>query len=82
MLILYRKKGDSILIGDDITISVVESNGDGVRLAIDAPREVSILRKELVEAAEANREAAETSIDTKVALVKMNEILKKKEHNS
>ncbi len=82
MLILYRKKGDSILIGDDITISVVESNGDGVRLAIDAPREVSILRKELVEAAEANREAAETSIDTKAALVKMNEILKKKEHNS
>lgn len=82
MLILYRKKGDAIVIGDDITISVIESNADGARLAIDAPREVAILRKELLEAAEANREAAETDLaENKEALIKMNAIIKKKEHN-
>lgn len=82
MLILYRKKGDSILIGDNITISVMESNTDGVRLAIDAPREVSIFRKELMEAAEVNRESAEISADasqSKDILLKMNEMLKRKE---
>ena len=80
MLILYRKKGDSILIGDNITISVIESNADGVRLAIAAPREVSILRKELMEAAEVNREAAGTdAVDNKEVLRKMNEMLKRKD---
>lgn len=81
MLVLYRKKGDSILIGEDITLTVVESSGDGVRLAIDAPRDVAILRKELLEAAEVNREAAKADAANKNALLKMNEILKKKEHD-
>ena len=81
MLVLYRKRGDSILIGEDITLTVIESGGDGVRLAIDAPRDVAILRKELLEAAEVNREAAKADAENKKALLKMNEILKKKEHN-
>ena len=81
MLILYRKKGDSILIGNDITVSVVENSADGVRLAIDAPREVTIMRKELMEAAEANREAAKAdTVKNKETLHKMNEMLKKREH--
>lgn len=81
MLILYRKKGDAIVIGDNITISVVESGTDGVRLAIDAPREVSIMRKELMDAANANREAlkadAKPNMDT---VKKMSALLKKREH--
>ncbi len=81
MLVLYRKKGESIVIGDDISVTVVESSGDGVRLAIGAPREVSILRKELLEAAEVNREAAKADADSKKSLVQMNEMLKKKEHD-
>jgi carbon storage regulator len=81
VLVLYRKRGDSILIGEDITLTVIESSGDGVRLAIDAPRDVAILRKELLEAAEVNREAAKADAANKKALLKMNEILKKKEHN-
>lgn len=80
MLVLYRKKGDSILIGEDITVTIVESSSDGVRLAIDAPRDVAILRKELLEAAEVNREAAKADAADKKALLRMNEILKKKEH--
>lgn len=81
MLILYRKKGDSIVIGENITISVVESGAEGVRLAIDAPREVSIMRKELMDAANANREALKADAKpNKETLKKMNALLKKKEH--
>ncbi len=58
MLILRRKTGESLILGDNIKITVVESNSDGVRLAIDAPKEVSILREELLEAMKANQEAA------------------------
>ena len=58
MMMVRRKTGESLILGDDIKITVVESNSDGVRLAIDAPKEVSILREELVEAMRANEEAA------------------------
>lgn len=76
MLILYRKKGDSIVINENITVSIVETGSDGVRIAIDAPRNVSILRKELIDAAEAaNREAA--VVDQKTML-KMKDLLEKK----
>lgn len=85
MLILYRKKGESIVIGDNITVSVVESGSDGVRLAIDAPRTIPILRQELMEAVQANQEAAEGDIshhigDNQATLKKVSEILKQREH--
>ncbi|MFR1726908.1 carbon storage regulator [[Clostridium] hylemonae] len=57
MLVLQRKKGKSLLLGDDIQISVVDIGADTVRLAIEAPKDVKILRKELAEAAIANQEA-------------------------
>ncbi len=79
MLILYRKKGEAIRIGDNITISIVESGADGVRIAIDAPKEVPIMREELVEAADANREAVNSdAAKNKEALKQMNALLKKK----
>lgn len=55
MLVLRRRKNESILIGDDIRITILETAGDGVRLAIDAPRNISILREELSHAEEVNR---------------------------
>ena len=58
MLILQRKAGESLLIGEDITVRVVSVDGPRVRLAIDAPEDVSILRSELVIAATANRDSA------------------------
>lgn len=58
MLILQRKAGESLVIGEDITVRVVSVDGTRVRLAISAPEDVSILRSELVIAAEANRESA------------------------
>jgi len=57
MLVLQRKKGESLLLGEDIQISVVDIGTDTVRLAIEAPKDVKILRKELAEAAIVNQEA-------------------------
>ena len=48
MLILQRKAGESLVIGEDITIRVVSVDGTRVRLAIAAPEDVPILRSELV----------------------------------
>ncbi|MBR2695171.1 MAG: carbon storage regulator CsrA [Thermoguttaceae bacterium] len=50
MLVLSRKKNESIVINDNITIVVVEVRGDKVRLGIDAPKEVPVHRKEIYDA--------------------------------
>ena len=52
MLIITRKKGQSIMIGDDIEITVSKLEDGSVKLGIDAPKEMTILRKELYEACE------------------------------
>lgn len=57
MLILRRKKNESILIGDNIRITIIECAADGVRVAIDAPEQISILREELSEAEQTNKTA-------------------------
>ena len=58
MLILRRKAGETLLIGDEVKITVMDVYEGGVRLAIDAPKRISVLRSELVQAANANRDAA------------------------
>ena len=58
MLILQRKAGESLMIGEDISVRVVSVDGARVRLAISAPDDVSILRSELVTATAANRDSA------------------------
>lgn len=50
MLVLTRKKNEAIVIGDDVTIVVVEIRGDKVRIAIEAPKEMSIHRSEVYDA--------------------------------
>jgi len=50
MLVLSRKKNESIVINDDITIVVVEIRGDKVRLGIEAPKEVPVHRREVFDA--------------------------------
>lgn len=47
MLVLSRKKSERILIGNDVTITVVEIRGDKVRLGIEAPRSLSVHREEV-----------------------------------
>lgn len=50
MLVLSRKKNESIVIDDSITITVVEIRGDKVRLGIEAPKEVPVHRREVYDA--------------------------------
>jgi carbon storage regulator len=50
MLVLSRKKNESIVINNDITIVVVEIRGDKVRLGVEAPKEVPVHRREVYEA--------------------------------
>lgn len=49
MLVLSRKKDERIMIGDDITIMVIEIRGDRVRLGIDCPRGIPVHREEVLE---------------------------------
>lgn len=63
MLILSRKKGQSIIINNDIEIFISAVDGDQVKVGINAPIEVSILRKEVYEAVQAsNKQALQTHI--------------------
>lgn len=57
MLVLRRKKNESILIGNDIRITILECASDGIRIAIDAPKQISIIREELSEAEQINKTA-------------------------
>lgn len=58
MLVLTRKLGESIRIGDDIRITVVETDGRAVKLGIDAPRSVIVHREEVYERIQAENRAA------------------------
>lgn len=71
MLVLTRKKGQSIMVGDDVEISVVDINGDAVRIGIKAPKDVSIFRREIYEAIQ------EENIRAAKAAAEMAEKLKK-----
>jgi len=65
MLVLTRKPGEKIFIGDNVSLTVVEVKGDSVRIAVDAPREVKIYRGEIYEAIIAENKAAAIAGDMK-----------------
>ena len=60
MLVLSRRKDETIMIGDDVEITIVDVRGDTVRLGIKAPRSVSVHRKEIYDAIQAENIAAAT----------------------
>lgn len=71
MLVLTRKKDQSIIINDNIEITIVDVQGDQVRIGIKAPREVTIHRKEVfLEIQQENRKAA------KVGKISLDDVLK------
>jgi carbon storage regulator len=64
MLVLSRQRDESIIIGDNIVVTVVDVRGDKVRLGIDAPREVSVHRREVYDAIQReNQQASQIRID-------------------
>ena len=56
MLALSRKKGESIIIGDDIEIIVADVRGDKIHLGINAPKKIPVHRKEIYEAIQSEKE--------------------------
>lgn len=64
MLVLSRKKGQSIIIGNDIEISIIDIQGEQIRIGINAPRHVTVYRKEVFEEIiKENKEAASVSVN-------------------
>jgi carbon storage regulator len=64
MLVLTRKKGESIVIAGDIEITILGSEGDAVKVGIQAPRHIQIHRKEVyLSIQESNQEAAHAKVD-------------------
>jgi len=75
MLILTRKKDEKILINEDIKVTVVEIKGNKVKLGIDAPDEVEILREEVYKSVE--QENIEATKESKVQLNQLKKFGKK-----
>jgi len=65
MLVLTRKIGERIVIGDAITLTVVDVKGDSVRLSIEAPKDIRILRGELLDAVAAENKGAIIAQETR-----------------
>ena len=61
MLVLSRKKNESIVINNNITVTVVEIRGDKVRLGIQAPKEIPVHRREIYDAIHAHEDASDIS---------------------
>lgn len=66
MLVIRRRAGESLLVGDNVEIEILEISGGQVKLGIRAPREVSILRKEVYLTREQNRAAVESARSPRV----------------
>ena len=66
MLILARKKNESIIINDNIEISIVEIKGESVKIGINAPDSVKIYRQEVYDAIQKENQAALNSVITKL----------------
>lgn len=70
MLALARKVNESLIINDDIEITVLEIKGDQIKIGIDAPKSVPVYRKELyLQIKEANKEALDTASPENLAKI-------------
>lgn len=73
MLVLTRKKGEAIQIGDQIEVKILSIDGDQIKIGINAPQTVEIFRKEIYnEILQQNNEAANVNVDV-LSLLKNNE---------
>ena len=76
MLIISRKKNEGLIINENTEIIIIDIQGDKVRLGIEAPNSVKIIRKELLETENINRESAQIKIKPDVK--KLKDILNQK----
>jgi carbon storage regulator len=61
MLIITRRPGEKVMIGDDVVVTVIEASGQAIRLGIEAPRSLPIYREEIWVAVKQENEAAATA---------------------
>jgi carbon storage regulator len=73
MLVLTRKSNQSIMIGDDVEVSVLSVMGEKVRIGIQAPQEIPVFRKEIY--LEIHREDATIEVDEDAARAEVNDAL-------
>lgn len=66
MLVLSRRVGERLIIGNDIVVTIIDVRSDGVRVGIDAPREVKVTRAEIFEAVEQTNVEAAAADDSAV----------------
>ncbi len=79
MLILSRKTNEKIMIGDDISVSIIEIRGDQVRIGVDAPKTVKVFRQEVFDAIKAENKAAAQSANVLPVLASILPVDAKKE---
>ncbi|HAN43923.1 MAG TPA: carbon storage regulator [Ruminococcaceae bacterium] len=74
MLVVTRRTGQAICIGDNIEITVLDIGGDRVKIGINAPKAINVARKELLELTEINHEATQTAegIENILEIIKSN----------
>ena len=72
MLVIRRRAGESFFIGEDVEIEILEMSPSQVKLGIRAPREISVLRKEVLLTREQNRAAARSSSPGVLQLLRSN----------
>lgn len=70
MLVVSRQPGDSLLIGQDIKVTVLEVNGDRVKIGIEAPRSVPVMRTEVLDTLRSNLEADQSGGSLSFSLTK------------
>ena len=75
MLVLSRKIKESIIVGDDVEIQIIDIKGDQVKLGINAPRSISIFRKEVFE--EIQKENLAAAGNTGISLAGLKDLFKK-----
>lgn len=69
MLVLSRKAGESIVIGNDVVITILEVRGGQIRIGVDAPRNLPVHRAEIYEQVQAENRAAVASTDLRAPLL-------------
>ncbi|SDI81744.1 carbon storage regulator, CsrA [Frankineae bacterium MT45] len=73
MLILTRRSGESVMVGDDIVITIFEVRGDAVRIGIQAPRSVAVHREEVYLELQAANQSAASPDDDVIDALRLNE---------
>lgn len=70
MLVLTRKNGESIKIGDEIEITIISSKNDQVKIGINAPKNIDVFRKEIIDQIQSENEQASKDISSLIQFIK------------